>query len=69
MERVKVSPKFQILIPKNVRKNLHIKAGMEMQMLESGNCIQLVPLEPIENLRGFVKGIDPDIQRDEDDRL
>jgi len=66
MTAVKVSPKFQVVIPKDVRDQLGIVAGEELQVFVLDGHIVLVPLEPIENLRGFLKGIDTTVERDPD---
>lgn len=66
MTAVKVSPKFQVVIPKDVREQLGIVAGQQMAVFVYEGRIQLVPVEPIENLRGFLKGIDTTVERDPD---
>lgn len=66
MTAVKVSPKFQVVIPKDVREQLGIVAGQELQVLVYEGHITMVPLEPIESLRGFLKGIDTTVDRDPD---
>lgn len=68
MNQVTVSPKFQVVIPKEVRDQIGVKVGMKMEIVTFGNRIELIPIEPIENLRGFLKGIDSNIIR-EDDRF
>jgi AbrB family looped-hinge helix DNA binding protein len=68
MTAVTVSPKFQVVIPKEIRESMGIVAGQKVQMLSYQNRIELIPLKPMKELRGFLKGIDTDIQR-EDDRL
>lgn len=68
MTTVSVSPKYQIVIPKKVREALRIQPGQKFQVLLVGDQIALVPVRPIESLRGFLAGIDPTIER-EDDRL
>ena len=68
MTAVTVSPKFQVVIPKEIRESMGIVAGQKVQMLSYQNRIELIPLKPMKELRGFLEGIDTDIQR-EDDRL
>lgn len=66
MATVTVSPKYQIVIPKEIREANGIVSGQKVQMVSYRNRIQLIPIEPMENLRGFLKGIDTDVDRDED---
>ena len=68
MPAVTVSPKYQVVIPKEIREEMDIKPGQKVDMLIYEGNIVLVPLRPIEELRGFVKGIDATFER-EDDRL
>ena len=66
MPAVTVSPKYQVVIPKEIREEMNIKPGQKVDMLIYEGTIVLVPLRPIEELRGFMKGIDTTIERDED---
>ena len=66
MEKVKVSPKFQIVIPRAVRKSIDIHPGEKVQVIPYGNRIELIPLKPIRESRGFLKGIDTTIEREPD---
>lgn len=68
METVTVSPKYQVVIPKNVRKALGIHAGQKIQVVVYEGHIELLPVTPIKKLRGFAKGIDTSVER-EDDRI
>ena len=66
METVKVSPKFQVVIPKSIRKALNIKAGQRVQVIQFDNRIEYIPLTPIHESRGFLKGIDTEVDREQD---
>lgn len=66
MEVVTVSPKYQVVIPLRVRQSLGIKPGNKVQVILYENRIELIPLQPIKNMRGFLKGIDTTIGRDAD---
>ena len=68
MTAVTVSPKYQVVIPKDVREQLGIIPGQKMQLMIYQGRIELIPLGPMEELRGFLKGIDTTIER-EPDRL
>lgn len=66
MEVVTVSPKYQVVIPLSVRQSLGIKPGYKIQVILYENRIELIPLQPIKKMRGFLKGIDTTIERDTD---
>jgi AbrB family looped-hinge helix DNA binding protein len=69
MDEVTVSPKFQVVIPLKVRKTLHIKSGQKMQIIAYNNRLVLIPVHPIQEARGSLKGMDTTIERDEEDRV
>ncbi len=66
MLTVTVSPKFQVVIPKEVREKLSIKPGQKLQILHFPNRIEFVPIQNIKTMRGFLKGIKTDIHREKD---
>ena len=69
MDTVKVSPKFQVVIPKEIRKDLKLKPGERLVIMEKGGTIHLIPVGKIKELRGFVRGISARGVRDESERL
>lgn len=64
METVTVSPKYQVVIPRSIRKSLGIEPGQKIQVLQYENRIELIPLKSIKEMRGFLKGIDTTVERD-----
>ena len=66
MQTVTVSPKFQVVIPRPVRDNLHLNPGQKMQVVEYRGRVELIPERDITELRGFVKGIDTSFKREGD---
>jgi AbrB family looped-hinge helix DNA binding protein len=66
MEAVTVSPKFQIVIPRAIRDSLDIRPGQKVQVIRYGDRIELVPLRPIQETRGFLRGIDTTVEREPD---
>jgi AbrB family looped-hinge helix DNA binding protein len=66
MQTVTVSPKYQVVIPKAVREALHLRPGQKMQVIEYDGRIELVPERDIKELRGFLKGINTEFEREED---
>ena len=69
METVTLSPKFQVVIPKQIRDRLKLKPGQLLRALLHENRIELIPVQPMRKMRGFVKGIDTDVPRDRRDRV
>jgi AbrB family looped-hinge helix DNA binding protein len=69
MGEVTISSKFQIVIPREVRKQLRLKVGQKLRVVVKGQTINLVPDIPITEMRGFLKGMDKYEFREEDDRL
>ena len=66
MIEVTVSPKYQVVIPKEVRESMGIFSGQKVQILIYRNRIELIPLKPIKKMKGFLQGINTDIERDQD---
>lgn len=66
MVSVTVSPKFQVVIPKDVRESMGITSGQKVQMLTYCNRIELIPIKPMSEMKGFLKGIDTEVPRDKD---
>jgi len=66
METVTVSPKFQVVIPKNARETLGLQVGNKIQVMVYENRIELIPIRPIKETRGFLRGIDTTVERERD---
>lgn len=70
MEKVKVSPKFQVVIPKKVREQLGLKPGQELQIYILDQTIRLHRPRSIKELRGICKGMKwKDEDRDHSERF
>jgi len=65
MEAVTVSPKYQVVIPLKVRQRMRVKPGQKMHVLAYDNMVVFIPVRPIKEARGSLKGINTDIERDE----
>ena len=63
MKQVTVSSKFQIVIPCEVRESMDIQPGTRVQVLQYENRIELIPVRDPKSLRGFIKGIDTEVDR------
>ncbi len=66
MKTVRVSPKYQVVIPLDIRKSLGIKPGIKVNVLQYENRIEYIPAVKVKKMRGFLKGIDTTITRDKD---
>ena len=67
-DTVTISPKFQVVIPKAIRKQMNLQPGQKVRVLAYGDHLSFVPVRPIKSMRGFLKGLDTKVER-EDDRL
>ena len=68
MDTVTLSPEFQVVIPKAIREALHLTAGEELRVIRYADRVEFIPVRPIQQMRGFLRGMDTIIER-EDDRL
>ena len=66
MTTVKISPKYQIVIPSEIRRKMNLRPGQKLQILELGNRIEFILLKNIKEARGVLKGMDTDIEREGD---
>lgn len=68
MARTRVSSKYQVVIPKDVRERARIRVGQEFQVIAKGGSVILVPDKSISSMRGFVRGIRTTGFREKKDR-
>ena len=68
MAAVTVSPKFQVVIPKEIRRKLGLLPGQKIQVVVYGDRIELIPVRSAKRMRGFLKGIDTRVLREGDRR-
>jgi len=66
METIKSSPKYQVVIPRKAREAMDLKPGTRLQVVQSGDRIELIPLRSASSLRGTLPGLDTRVPRDED---
>jgi AbrB family looped-hinge helix DNA binding protein len=69
MAKTKVSSKYQVVIPKDIREKVDVKPGQEFQVIVKGGIITLVPDRPISRMRGFIRGIPTSGFREKKDRF
>jgi len=63
MKAVTLSPKYQIVIPREIRESLKLRPGEKMQVFEVDGRIEVVRVRPVKSLRGRFKGIDTTVER------
>jgi AbrB family looped-hinge helix DNA binding protein len=66
MATVTVSPKYQVVIPKSIRDKMEIKVGQKFQLIRYDNRIEFIPVQDMKKMKGFLKGIDTDVNRESD---
>jgi len=66
MGTVTISPKFQVVIPKPIRDQLSLSPGQKIEAIVYGDRIELIPIRPVKEMRGFLKGIDTMVEREAD---
>lgn len=66
MTEVTVSPKYQIVIPKEIRESMGIVSGQKVQIMSYQGRIEVIPLKAMKEMKGFLKGIDTTVVREED---
>lgn len=69
MATTTISPKYQVVIPKDIREKLHLKSGQKMTVLTKGGIVYFIPEKPLETFRGFLKGMDAGCIREDKERL
>jgi len=70
MDTVKVSPKFQVVIPKKIREALELKPGETLQIYVLDKHIHIHRPRSIKELQGIAKGMPwKDDYRDHSDRF
>jgi AbrB family looped-hinge helix DNA binding protein len=68
MATVTISPKYQVVIPKDIRKAMSIKAGERLEVFLLDGVLEYVPVKHPRELRGFARGMRTDMKREDEDR-
>ena len=66
MQTVTISPKYQVVIPKEIRDRLGLLPGQKVQAIAYGGHIEFIPVRPARQMKGFLKGIDTKVEREGD---
>jgi AbrB family looped-hinge helix DNA binding protein len=69
VETVKLSPKYQVVIPRSVREGLKLSPGQEVAVIRYRGRIELVPMSPVREMRGFLRGVETSVEREADRQL
>lgn len=66
VDTVTISPKFQVVIPRDIRERLGLAPGQKVQALAYENRIEFIPVQPLKRMRGFLRGLDTTVRRERD---
>jgi AbrB family looped-hinge helix DNA binding protein len=69
MNTAKISSKYQICVPKEIRDQLHIKPGQVFVLIAKGDCLEMVPKRELKDIRGILAGANVNNIRDRNDRI
>jgi AbrB family looped-hinge helix DNA binding protein len=69
MARTRLSSKYHVVIPREIREGLSLRPSQDLQIIRKGNIIMLVPDRPISAFRGILKGVSTTGVREKKDRL
>lgn len=68
MDPVKISSKYQVVIPRSIREKFNLKPGQKIMFIPYNDTLRVVIVPPIEDAEGMFEGIDTDPQREKEDR-
>lgn len=66
MSIVTLSPKFQIVIPKAVRKAMKLAPGEKLTVMRYGERVEIFRVRSAKQMRGFLHGMNTTIEREMD---
>ena len=69
MEAVTLSPKYQVVIPRRIRERLGLRPGEKLQVISFDDRIELIPIRSMRPMRGFLKGLNPNFEREENNSV
>jgi AbrB family looped-hinge helix DNA binding protein len=65
MEMVKVSKRYQVLIPEGLRREAGIRSGDRMVAILTNGILQYVPVRAMRETKGMIPGLTNEDLRDE----
>jgi AbrB family looped-hinge helix DNA binding protein len=69
METTTISSKYQVVIPRKIREQFHLKPGQKVAFIPFKHSLRVVVVPPIEEGFGYLEGLDTTVERDQEDRL
>lgn len=69
MHTVKLSPKYQVMISRPVREAMGLRPGQEVAVMRYRGRIELVPMRPVSEMRGMLRGIETTVDEEKDREL
>ena len=66
MDTVTLSSEFQVVIPQAIREALHLTVGEQLRVLRYGDRVEFIPVRPMQQMRGFLRGMDITLEREAD---
>ncbi len=63
---VTLSPKYQVVIPQRIRERLRLRPGERFHVIHYEGRVELIPARQMKEMRGFLRGMDAHVKRDED---
>jgi AbrB family looped-hinge helix DNA binding protein len=69
MAIAKISSKFQVVIPREIRERFHMKRGQRLVFIPLLKSIQVVLVPTIKEARGMLPGLDTTVDREDEDRI
>ena len=66
MQTLRISPKFQVVIPLPIREALGLTPGATIQVFQYENRIEFIPKKKLRQMRGYLRGIDRTMPRERD---
>ena len=67
MEVVTISSKYQVVIPRKVRKQFSLKPGQKILFIPYNGTLRLMVVPPVKKARGILKGVRTENIREEAD--
>ena len=66
MTTVTVSPRCQVVIPREEREAIGIRPGKKIEVSACAGRLECIPVSKPRKLRGFLRGIETSVPRDAD---
>ena len=68
MQIATISSKYQVVIPREIRERFKLKPGQKIMFIPYNQTLRVVIVPPIEEAHGLLRGMDTDVQREEEDK-